>query len=656
MDRIKTSVSRMKVDFSEKYFSEHCILLLTARKGTAGKKQEILGKTLAALEPLREQYMPFAASVVSSGSVCVISDKADEGAVREALKDEPVSVMRVCSTAYIGKDTLCDLSVKYGLSRTLGAFDILPKKKGVSYLSKNGKMVITVCFAPDGEYVTVSAYGKNIKKASKKEDKRFLFTFSAEGLLVYSKGKDDTRKKYAWRERKDDGMTKADVIHFVAEKDYEGSDNKILRIMQVINILRNTEGVTAEYEIWTGERYPFRIGENGKALKKACSAAAKAMETGGIRIQEEGSFPFGKEDLKRGFDLVFAAEYRARIRGNKEKTSKIKVDDERVLALKAGTTVLYPESRGKGYTVFDIRNRTVSSVTAFIYGNGLALTAGLYDESGKPWLNIPLKQEGKDTCLAASPVREDGKYTVKVIKDLEAPYDKDLSVQHITAGTIGDNVKNMGPVCENIMFQLMIKDDIKNGTVTLSDISGYRGYTFILSEDETLYSMDVLENGKCRWARAGINDRLALLPYMPENKTEKLMAVKRPDGSYLVITDTHLVPVPGESFSPKDFTRAGKSSNENLAPFLDFVWYEKDGSYYYTAGWDLIKKNGEKYKYFPKIRKIVATEGKVDRDMFFALLDVPFVWMAQKNTVIPYPYKYLREYISVEKSIDEKNE
>ena len=43
-------------------------------------------------------------------------------------------------------------------------------------------------------------------------------------------------------------------------------------------------------------------------------------------------------------------------------------------------------------------------------------------------------------------------------------------------------------------------------------------------------------------------------------------------------------------------------------------------------------------------------------DMFFALLDVPFVWMAQKNTVIPYPYKYLREYISVEKSIDEKNE
>ena len=646
----------MMVDFSEKYFSEHCILLLTARKGAVGKKQEILGKTLAALEPLREQYMPFAASVVSSGSVCVMSNKADEDAVREALKNEPVSVMRVYSPAHTGKDTLCDLSVKYGLSRTLGAFDILPKKKGISYLSKNGKMVITVCFASDGEYVAVSAYGRNIKKASKKEDERFLFTFSAGGLLVYSRGKDDTRKKYAWRERKDDGMTKADVMHFVAEKDYEGSDNKILRIMQVINILRNTEGVTAEYEIWTGERYPFRIGENDKALKKSCSAAAKTMETGGIRIQEEGSFPFGKEDLKRGFDLVFAAEYSAGIKGNKEKISKIKINDERVLALKAGRAVLYPEKREGGYTVFDAEGRTTASLTAFIYGNGLALTADLYDENGKLWLNVLLKQTEKDICLAASPVKEDGKYTVKVIKDLEAPYNRDLSVQHITAGTIGDNVKNMKPVCENIIFQLMIKDDIKNGTVTLSDISGYKGYTFILSEDEALYAMDVLENEKCRWTPAGISDRLALLPYMPENKTEKLMAVKRPNGSYLVITDTHLIPVPGEYFSPKDFTRAGKSSNENLAPFLDFVWYEKDGSYYYTSGWDLIKTNGKSYTYFPKIRKITATEGEVDRDMFFALLDVPFVWMAQKNTVVPYPYKYLREYISIERAPAGKTE
>ena len=35
--------------------------------------------------------------------------------------------------------------------------------------------------------------------------------------------------------------------------------------------------------------------------------------------------------------------------------------------------------------------------------------------------------------------------------------------------------------------------------------------------------------------------RLALLPYMPENKTEKLMAVKRPDGSYYYTAGWDLV-------------------------------------------------------------------------------------------------------------------
>ena len=50
-----------------------------------------------------------------------------------------------------------------------------------------------------------------------------------------------------------------------------------------------------------------------------------------------------------------------------------------------------------------------------------------------------------------------------------------------------------------------------------------------------------------------------------------------------------------------------------------------------------IKTNGKSYTYFSKIKKITATKGKVDRNMFFALLDAPFVWMAQKNTVVPYP-------------------
>ena len=85
--------------------------------------------------------------------------------------------------------------------------------------------------------------------------------------------------------------------------------------------------------------------------------------------------------------------------------------------------------------------------------------------------------------------------------------------------------------------------------------------------------------------------------------------------------------------------------NELLAPFLDFITYQNDGERYYTSGWDLVKSRNRSYTYMPKIRHLKTYGDKeLDMDKFFGLLNVPFVWMAQSNTVRPFPFKYLREY------------
>ena len=119
-------------------------------------------------------------------------------------------------------------------------------------------------------------------------------------------------------------------------------------------------------------------------------------------------------------------------------------------------------------------------------------------------------------------------------------------------------------------------------------------------------------------------------------------------GELAVIQDTGYTIMTDLSFSGANATRAKVEENHMLAPFLDFILYERKGRKYYSAGWDLVDSNSQSYTYIPKIRCLKVWQDKpfpMDMDDFFSLMNVPFVWMAQKNTVIPFPFKYLREYM-----------
>lgn len=90
----------------------------------------------------------------------------------------------------------------------------------------------------------------------------------------------------------------------------------------------------------------------------------------------------------------------------------------------------------------------------------------------------------------------------------------------------------------------------------------------------------------------------------------------------------------------------GKEYKETLfSACLDIKYFEKDGAVYYFVG-KISQNVGYKFHVAANIRKIVAFR---DHPLFFTsllpLMNITFVHNGQLSA-IPFPFKYLREYIA----------
>lgn len=137
--------------------------------------------------------------------------------------------------------------------------------------------------------------------------------------------------------------------------------------------------------------------------------------------------------------------------------------------------------------------------------------------------------------------------------------------------------------------------------------------------------------------------------YLTDNKGKEKTIIASADGNINVITRTNRYPLPTkEIFDQQVLSRSKESRDKFLSGVVDINLYE-DGAYYSVG----IKGSGMNTKIIraPHLYKAEVVSGKNIIEDVLSMLSATFV-KYKSFTVLPYPVKYLNEYILMSESIN----
>ena len=269
-----------------------------------------------------------------------------------------------------------------------------------------------------------------------------------------------------------------------------------------------------------------------------------------------------------------------------------------------------------------------------------------------------VKKDRLNICLIHNAAYYDG---------VNDPHDKiydGVAVQHITFEDFADSSEF---ALGTVVHELLIKKDLNDGKISLFDWSAL-GY-----EQDVLFGMETEKDGINRYfficikpdgsfiiqeqenTLLEMNEYSAYVDIFEEAKTrgENIKGIiKTEDGMINVIKDSGMFTLPEIDeiqvlLSEGDNKLRGKERREELLlSCLDIKLYEEGGSQYYFVGtigegmrWNIQRAS--------VVRKIEGYNGApVMFEELLLLMNVSFVRNGQL-TVVPFPFKYLREYLQM---------
>ncbi|MCM1506039.1 MAG: hypothetical protein NC177_02735 [Ruminococcus flavefaciens] len=249
--------------------------------------------------------------------------------------------------------------------------------------------------------------------------------------------------------------------------------------------------------------------------------------------------------------------------------------------------------------------------------------------------------------------------------DLHKQY-YDAIVQHITLEDFELFNKNGKPSADvaQAIHELLIKTDLLNDKITLFDWTGM-GFDHKISfgikaekDEQTHYffmtispdgSFDITEQEFTLFEQNEYNQCIDIFEIAKQN-SETIKGIIRDEyGNINIIKDTEWVTIP-EIFKIRSELENGNTAlkneearNELLPSVIDIKQFRYDNSIYYFAG--VVGKSMDDMKTAVNIRRIDVYEDSEELfEKLLPLMDVGFVHNRQL-TVIPFPFKYIREHI-----------
>lgn len=241
----------------------------------------------------------------------------------------------------------------------------------------------------------------------------------------------------------------------------------------------------------------------------------------------------------------------------------------------------------------------------------------------------------------------------------------DATVQHISREKYDGDSKF---TAEAIIHELLIKEDLRNGKISLFDWNSLGfvddvafGMKFIDDEDTSRYFFMTVHSDGAFEIEEQVNDLFSQSRYSAcmeifdkaDSAKENVKGViVDSKGNINVIKDTGWITIPEilaikkELESGNNKLRSKAKREELLSSCLDIKSFRIDGTLHYFVG---IIGEGMKYAIHnaANIRSIVPYGGAPEFfEKLLPLMNVSFV-KNEQLTVIPFPFKYLREWIKM---------
>lgn len=237
---------------------------------------------------------------------------------------------------------------------------------------------------------------------------------------------------------------------------------------------------------------------------------------------------------------------------------------------------------------------------------------------------------------------------------------KDTVIQHITV----EDFTSPESVIAVVVHDLIIKSDLQCGKIRLYDWAGLEYQndvvfgSVVCGDDEDHYYFMTIHPDGSFIIREVTDDFLGESAY---DKYINMLSAGEDDGnikgivgigedSIYIIKDVGLIALPNldgiaNELESGNTKLRGKSMRESLlSGCLDIRTYDEDGHTYYFVG-DIGAGMQTTVGHAANIRELCTEgSGKVDIERVLPLVDVDFVRNGQL-TVVPFPFKYLREYI-----------
>ena len=258
-------------------------------------------------------------------------------------------------------------------------------------------------------------------------------------------------------------------------------------------------------------------------------------------------------------------------------------------------------------------------------------------------------------------------HDVDYYEGMDDPHSRnyDATVQHITHEKYDGDSKF---ATESIIHELLIKEDLKNGKISLFDWAHFNaggdiafGMKYVDDEESPRYffmlihpdgSFEIDEQVNDLFSQSRYSACMEIFDKADSAKENVKGVVMNSEGYINVIKDTGWITIPEilaikkELESGNNKLRSKAKREELLSSCLDIKSFRIDGTLHYFVG---IIGEGMKYAIHnaANIRSIVPYGGAPEFfEKLLPLMNVSFV-KNEQLTVIPFPFKYLREWIKM---------
>lgn len=258
-------------------------------------------------------------------------------------------------------------------------------------------------------------------------------------------------------------------------------------------------------------------------------------------------------------------------------------------------------------------------------------------------------------------------HDVDYYENMDDPHSRnyDATVQHITHEKYDGDSKF---AAESIIHELLIKEDLRNGKISLFDWAHFNaggdiafGMKYVDDEESPRYffmlihpdgSFEIDEQVNDLFSQSRYSACMEIFDKADSAKENVKGVVMNSEGYINVIKDTSWITIPEilaikkELESGNNKLRSKAKREELLSSCLDIKSFRIDGTLHYFVG---IIGEGMKYAIHnaANIRSIVPYGGAPEFfEKLLPLMNVSFV-KNEQLTVIPFPFKYLREWIKM---------